>query len=446
MADPQDANSPQPQPQPHDDQNGAVVVRHFPKLSICMLMVQILIAILGYLGLYISESEAYGAPLAASGILGWSFSILTWIFTLPYGCRQWPFLVSTLILPITCFMGLLSGVIYSVDVFYDDTLIEFFLILMATTNIAWMIPFRLLMDALRDVIDAHNDSIDGLNGSSDTVVESMVPRFFGATIPLFYLVMNSISSFIKYSTADDADDAKEELAAAWSNYFLGIAAILTILAKEVWNASRITWKGLITLRITKMEAASFVLILLIIFAALVLESQVIPFTLRSMPIFFVAMTNLPPLVLGVLYLMCRRLLVEGGNTYYEERKQAINNNGAGNSNGLDIDGAEMLGLVDCPTSRGDVDSADAPHVAPGDGEGLDAQRTIDSASSCTIAFGIVHADGSVTDVYSSDRHSGANSHEHPNTDVDSPASTPAGRATLKRRKKKKRKKHRTDRQ
>ena len=65
---------------------------------------------------------------------------------------------------------------------------------------------NLLIDTLRDVIDAENDIADGISGASDTVVRSRVPRFVGASIPMFYLAMNSISSFIKYSTVDDPHD------------------------------------------------------------------------------------------------------------------------------------------------------------------------------------------------------------------------------------------------
>jgi len=243
-----------------------------------------------------------------------------------------------------------------------------FLSLSGTTCIAWMTPFYLTMNAIGEVLDARDGSTDGLIDS--TFIRSMIPRFFGASIPLFYFAMHSMASFIKYPEADDASDAEDDLMEAWSNFFFGIVAIHLLLAQEVWSASYLTWDGVIAFRVTALETASFLLILLSILIALVLLAGVIPFTVEFVPYFFVFMANVPPVILCCLYFMCQRLLLEDGNKYIEERKRDTENSGGGI-----FDRSEMDGLLDSNAPRRNGHGSDP--AGSGTSNGPQATRCVD---------------------------------------------------------------------
>merc|ERR1712003_553705 len=128
-------------------------------------------------------------------------------------------------------------------------------------------------------------------------------------VPLFYFAMHSAAGFIQYSNDTDATFGKNDLMEAWSNYFFGVIAIHTMLAQRVWNLSCITWEDTIAFRLTALEVTSCILIFLFILIALALLAGVLPFDVQYMPYFFVVMVTAPPIILGCLYLMCRRLLV-----------------------------------------------------------------------------------------------------------------------------------------
>uniref|UniRef100_A0A7S1BW16 Uncharacterized protein n=1 Tax=Corethron hystrix TaxID=216773 RepID=A0A7S1BW16_9STRA len=214
-----------------------------------------------------------------------------------------------MILPFSCFP---SGFNHKADTFGMITV---------TLSISWIIPFYFTMEAFRKVLDCDDGEEDGLI-DIDTI-KSMVSRFFSAAIPLFYIAMRSTSSFSSFTNAPDFDKASDDLAVAWSSFFAGIIAVLMILAVEVWKVSKITLDEVLAFRITFLEIMSFVIIGVVVFAALLLETGIFPLTLDFMPRFFILMANVPPLIFLCLFLM---LISRDKNTYYKERCESEEEN------------------------------------------------------------------------------------------------------------------------
>ena len=131
------------------------------------------------------------------------------MFTLPIGSRQWTFLVSTRILLPSCFVGIFQDTDWG-----QPRVVAMFFVFIWTMCIVRMAPFCLTMNAIGEVFDASDGSTNGLVNS--TFVRYIVPRFFGASIPLFYFEMHSSASFIKYPGAGNASAVQDDLMEARS--------------------------------------------------------------------------------------------------------------------------------------------------------------------------------------------------------------------------------------